>query len=546
LSVSLSPDGHWALSGSQDKTLRLWEATVLVADRLRLESPAQLSAVKNTKEAMESASRFEQLLAEAQVALQANLYTHARQVINQARLIPGYERHAQALQAWNALLRGCVQVDLRAAWCVRTFGGHAAPVLSVSLSADGRWVLSACYGALQLWEVATGRCVRTFEGHTGLVPSVSLSADGRWALSGGHDKTLRLWEVATGQCVRTFEGHTGKVCLASLSDDGRLALSGSEDSIRRLWEVATGRCVLTFEGKNANYPPSVSLSADSRWALLWWGVDKTLQLWEMATGRCVRTFEGHTGGVASVSLSADGRWALSGSYDKTLRLWEVATGRCVRTFEGHTGHGLAVSLSADGRWALSGSDDKTLRLWEVATGRCVCMFKGHTGLIRSVNLSADGCWALSGSEDNTLRLWEVATGRCVRTFEGHTGLVRSVNLSADGRWVLSKSDDKTFRLWELDWDFEVREPVDWDETARPHLISFLTLHKPYAAALPTDREPSEEEITMALTRKGIPKWNEDDFNQLLHSLMCAGYGWLRPEGVRRELEKMTANWNGPS
>ena len=24
-----------------------------------------------------------------------------------------------------------------------------------------------------------------------------------------------------------------------------------------------------------------------------------------------------------------------------------------------------------------------------------------------------------------------------------------------------------------------------------------------------------------------------------------GYGWLRPEGVRRELEKMTAEWQGP-
>ena len=33
--------------------------------------------------------------------------------------------------------------------------------------------------------------------------------------------------------------------------------------------------------------------------------------------------------------------------------------------------------------------------------------------------------------------------------------------------------------------------------------------------------------------------------QLLFTLGCAGYGWLRPEGVRRELDKMAASWQGP-
>ena len=28
-------------------------------------------------------------------------------------------------------------------------------------------------------------------------------------------------------------------------------------------------------------------------------------------------------------------------------------------------------------------------------------------------------------------------------------------------------------------------------------------------------------------------------------LGCAGYGWLRPEGVRRKLEEMAAEWTGP-
>ncbi|NUQ66363.1 MAG: serine/threonine protein kinase, partial [Pirellulales bacterium] len=144
-----------------------------------------------------------------------------------------------------------------------------------------------------------------------------------------------------------------------------------------------------------------------------------------------------------------------------------------------------------------------------------------------------------------LRLWEISTGRCVRTFEGHAGGVTSVCLSADARWALSGSSDNTLRLWELDWDYEFPGWAHWDEAARPYLETFLTLHTSYAAALSADREPMEAEIQAALTRRGGPTWSDADFQCLVDTLGCAGFGWLRPEGVRKKLNEMAANWQGP-
>ncbi|MBN2560502.1 MAG: WD40 repeat domain-containing protein [Phycisphaerae bacterium] len=280
------------------------------------------------------------------------------------------------------------------------------------------------------------------------------------------------------------------------------------------------------------------------------GGDRTLRLWEVSSGRCVRTFEGHTNPVNSVYLSSDGRWALSGSDDRTLRRWEVSSARCVRTFEGHTDSVDSVCLSSDGHWGLSASkgylvEDNTVRLWEVSSGCCVRTFEGHTNLLNTVCLSSDGRWALSGSDDRTLRMWNISSGRCVRVFEGHAGFVNSVCLGADDRWALSGSFDKTLRLWALDWELEEREPADWDDGAEPYLETFLTQQMPYAGSLPADGEPSEEQVALALTRKGSPQWNDDNFQRLLFTLGCAGYGWLRPEGVRKRLEEMAANWTGP-
>lgn len=86
------------------------------------------------------------------------------------------------------------------------------------------------------------------------------------------------------------------------------------------------------------------------------------------------------------------------------------------------------------------------------------------------------------------------------------------------------------RLWELDWEFEFNQPADWDEGTRPFLNAFLTVHTPNVDGT---------------VRRGTPIWTEDDFRCLLEKLGCAGYGWLRPEGIRQELNEMAANWQGP-
>ena len=300
--------------------------------------------------------------------------------------------------------------------------------------------------------------------------------------------------------------------------------------------IPLGCCMRTFTGHTRSIW-SVCLSTDERWVLSG-GDDQTMRLWEIASGQCLCIFTGHESRVNAVCLSVDGRWALSGSgnaqkdrnKDNTVRLWEVATGRCLRTFTGHTSEVTSVCLSTDGRWALSGSDDKTIRLWEVATGRCLRTFTDHAAGVTSACLSSDGRWVLSGSEDQTVRLWETSTGRCLRTFTGHTKEVTSVYLSGDGRWALSGSEDETMRLWELDWELEAHNPADWDTGALPYLELFLTLHSPHAGML---------------KHRGKPIWNEQDFQDLIRQLQYVGYGWLRPEGVRRKLEEMAGSWRGP-
>jgi WD40 repeat protein len=539
-SVWLSGSGRHALSASADTTLALWRLPV---DQT---APWALSRVRPSETALAAWTDFERALARAREAAAAGDAVTAARHVRAARAQPGFARRPEAMREWGGLY-----VRLR------------------------RTVLQGGWEGEALAE------------HDDAVTAVCLSADGRHALSGSVDRTLRLWDTATGRCLRVFEGHRDGVTAVCLSTDGALALSGGADAALRFWDVAAGRCLAICPGQT-EILTAVSLSADGRCALTG-GSTGAVQLWEVPTGRRLRTFEGHPDPVHSVCLSADGRLALSGGgqflirnaserlfTSGQLRLWDTATGRCISAFQGHDEAVTAVSLSFDGRLALSGGGQSVIHpgsgrflqsgqihLWETAIGRWLRTFSGHADAVTSVCLSFDGRHALSGSADRTVRLWDVATGRCVRTFAGHADAVTSVALSADGRLAVSGGADGTLQVWILDWDLEENRPAEWDDGALPLLETFLVLHTPYAAPLPPDRKRTvkellqmplkrlfqptltEGELARALTRRGRPLWTEKDFGELLHWLGCAGYGWLRPDGVRRKLDQLARGWKRP-
>jgi WD40 repeat protein len=484
-SVSISPDGRYGLSGSSDNTLRLWKLGTGEVAGFIIVRP-RLSSQVNADE-----DTFRTLVSESERAISEGDSRRAVTLIRRARQLAGYEQSSRAMKLQNTASRNATKIGLASAW--------------------GESVL---------------------HGHTERVYSVSVSADCRHGLSGGRDRTLRFWDLATGECLRTFEGHRSWVNSVTISPDGRYGLSGSNDNTLQLWELATGRHVRTFNcgtGLPEVRVESVCVSSDGRYGLAG-SINDVLRLWDLATGKCLRTLEGHIGGVRSVCISPDGRYGLSCGY-QILGLWEFATGKCLRTFEGHAREVNSVCISPDGRCGLSGGNDNTLRLWELGTGRCLRTLEGHTDSVNSVCISSDGRYGLSGSSDNTLRLWELATGVCLRILEGHTAEVNSAGMSPDGQYALSGSDDKTVRLWEFDWEYEFPEPKDWDEGVRSFLETFLTLHMRVGLD--------------GISRVGKPVWNGDDFMKLLVELQHRGYGWLRPEGVRRELEKMTTEWKEP-
>jgi WD40 repeat protein len=461
-----------------------------------------LSRVQSTEDALLNNIIYRTELEKIHEFLKKGEKIIAAEHIRKARTIVGYERHIEAYNLWVDLYIHLSRKELIDAWESNDLVVEAD---RVCFSTDKNYLLSIKTFYLSeyerrhdlcLWDMRTSKCLSVCNKYISL-DKACLSVDKRFILTGQLNGTLELHDFTQDRCLQVFNVHADSVTSVCWHMNSRYVLSGSDD--------------------------------------------KTIKILDLVTGQCLRTFNGHMEGVSLLCLSTDGSFALSGSFDKTLKLWDIATGQCLRTFNGHKQGVSSVCLSADGSFALSGSYDKTLKLWNIATGQCLRTFNGHVEYVSSVCLSADGRFILSGSDDRTLKLWDVNTGCCLKTLKGHEDSVYSVCFSADTRLALSFGGDFTLRSWKLLWELEDHHMTDWDAGAFLYLKNFLTLHTPYAATLPTDHEPTEEEVTLALTRRGIPTWTEEDFQNLLYTLGCAGYGWLRPEGIKQQLEAMVAD-----
>ncbi|CAG7849595.1 SubName: Full=Uncharacterized protein {ECO:0000313/EMBL:CCA76115.1} [Serendipita indica DSM 11827] len=420
--VGFSPDGSRIVSGSSDKTLRLWDVDTgqPVGEPLRGHGDWVRAVGFSPDGSRIVSGSSDKTLRLWDVDTGQPVGEPLR---DGSRIVSGSSD--KTLRLWDVDTGQPVGEPLR---------GHQGSVLAVGFSPDGS-------------RIPVGEPLR---GHQDTVWAVGFSPDGSRIVSGSSDKTLRLWDVDTGQPVgEPLRGHQGIVLAVGFSPDGSRIVSGSDDNTLRLWDVDTGQ------------PVGEPLRDGSR--IVSGSSDKTLRLWDVDTGQPVgEPLRGHQGTVWAVGFSPDGSRIVSGSSDKTLRLWDVDTGQPVgEPLRGHQDTVWAVGFSPDGSRIVSGSDDNTLRLWDVDTGQPVGEpLRGHQGIVLAVGFSPDGSRIVSGSDDNTLRLWDVDTGQPVgEPLRGHQGTVLAVGFSPDGSRIVSGSSDKTLRLWDVDTGQPVGEPL---------------------------------------------------------------------------------------
>lgn len=232
---------------------------------------------------------------------------------------------------------------------------HGARVTALCpVTVDGRDLLATGTfwdGPVRLWDPRDGRQVRVLGcPDPGVTAMRAVTVDGQQLLAiASNDHTARLIDPRDGRQVAVLEGHEhtcAAVCAVTIGDRPLLA-TGSYDGTVRLWDPRTGRQAAVL-GWGASVAGLRAVTVDGRQVLAVSGRSARVELWDPDAGE------------RAAVLAGDGYLS---------KVWE----RDATELAGHQDQVNAVCAIPVGDRELlaTGSDDNTVRLWDPGTRECV-------------------------------------------------------------------------------------------------------------------------------------------------------------------------------
>ncbi|MFQ5647336.1 MAG: WD40 repeat domain-containing protein, partial [bacterium] len=318
---------------------------------------------------------------------------------------------------------------------------------ALALTPDGKYLLSGSQeksdkNFVKVWDLASGKVMRSLPGHADRVSSMGITPDGRYVITGSWDDyEVKIREFSTGRVTARLPG--GSYHFLAVSQDNERVVTGGKDGLVKLWDLS-GKLIKTMRGKHDNVVMSVLLSPDGR-TVASAGLDGTIRFWEAATGKQTKVIADQ-GDIFSLSLDKNGDRLISGNADSSVKVWSFPEGELRKTLGGKKSPVTALALR--GGWIYAGRRDGWLIAREVKTKKIVIRVFAHQGGVNSLAVSPDRNWLISGGDDGYLKVWRADTGELVRSVKSGGGRVSTVAVSPDGKTVASGNWDKNIRIWE--------------------------------------------------------------------------------------------------
>jgi len=245
--VAISSDGQFALSGSWDGNLRLWDLNHGTTTR---------RFVGHKKDVLS-------------VAFSAD----NRQIVSGSR--------DKTIKLWNTLglCKFTITDEGHKEWvsCVRF-----SPNLTNPLIVSAGWDKIVKVWTLDHWI----KLKTNLHGHTGYVNTVTVSPDGSLCASGGKDGTAMLWDLNEGRHLSSLDG--GDIIHALVFSPIRYWLCAATASSIKIWDLESKVCVDELKpdfpqiGRKALPIQCISLAWSSEGTTLFAGyTDGLVRVWQV-------------------------------------------------------------------------------------------------------------------------------------------------------------------------------------------------------------------------------------------------------------------------
>jgi WD40 repeat protein/tetratricopeptide (TPR) repeat protein len=338
---------------------------------------------------------------------------------------------------------------------------HGGGVLSAQFTSDGKWIVTTYTDRTdRVWDAQTGQLLAKPIKHRQPMLSARFSPDQKRIVAALSERTVCVWDAQSRQVLAQ---PIRDVTAREVSPDGTRIVAVSQDNGLGLWEKQIG-AALPNPIKNQSPVTSAEFSPDGK-RIVTTSEDKTAHVWDAQTCQPVTEPMTHGDVLNSAHFSPDGKRIVTASRDKTARVWDAQTGQPLTDALEHSDSVASAEFSPDGKRIVTASQDETARVWDAQTGQLLTgpITYGYTasedgtrlsGGVNAAQFSPDGKQIITTSAYGA-RVWDAQTGQLRAEPMTHRHWVNSAHFSPDGKRIVTASRDNTARVW----DAQTGEPL---------------------------------------------------------------------------------------
>ncbi|MCY7368498.1 MAG: WD40 repeat domain-containing protein [Chamaesiphon sp.] len=167
------------------------------------------------------------------------------------------------------------------------------PIAAIALSADGTFLASTGDdGIVKIWSLASGLKIAESSGNKHCIGSLSISPDSQTIAAGTVDGNLVLWKIEQIEnglphqlsLAQTIKAHAGQINACVFSPDSQYAITGSVDGKAKVWYKGSDlqfrdRARSILKGDPGRSVMSVAIAPCGNLVAIG-GADGSIQLWE--------------------------------------------------------------------------------------------------------------------------------------------------------------------------------------------------------------------------------------------------------------------------
>ncbi|MEQ9368161.1 MAG: WD40 repeat domain-containing protein [Coleofasciculus chthonoplastes F3-SA18-01] len=276
--LAMSADGQILVSGSLDKTVKLWH--------------------------LETADLIHTFSDHQQGILCLSLSPDGKWLAS-----GGFD---QTIKVWK----------LETGELCHTLIGHNGSVRSLVIMPDNQTLISGSFDqTIKLWQLDQGKFVQDLVQDAGRLSAIALSPDGKTLASGGGDGIVDLWHFQPFDLEFSLTDNLSSINSLALSPDGRRLAAACTDGTLKVWQLDRAELIEMWQCPSA---PAMSIVfSDNQQSAIAAHADGTIKIWWLGIDEPLLVLDNNdAGSVVSVALSPDGQWLAGGNRDGTVKLWQ--------------------------------------------------------------------------------------------------------------------------------------------------------------------------------------------------------------------------------